>query len=496
MNIDDPRDVLRHLYAEIYARRPMIAKATRYYDGDHDLSFASEKFLEAFGGLFHAFADNWCPLVIGAVEERLEIQGFRVDPQGDADEAASVIWQRNDLDLQSQIAHTEGLVQGAHYATAWIDDLDDSKAKITIESAERAAVLSHPKIPSRRMAGLRTWIDDDGYEHAELFLPDRVYLFRSKTKRNGPIMDASRVHWVAEDHPDLEPKLDASSSMANPLGKIPIVEFLNKPRLSVSRRAGFGAHSDLAPIMPLQDAANKIFADLLVASEFAAYPQRWVTGWEPDVDDETDAIIPPRFRSGAGKTWWSENADANFGSFPAASVDGYVKLIEMIVQHIASISSTPPHYLRASADRLSGESLRSAETGLVSKVRRKQRSLETQWEEVMRLAGSIESNRTLAEAERMETIWRDPETRTESEHVDAVMKRKDLEVPLEQLWQDLGYSPEQISRFPAMRARSQIETAAARATMRTALPPAPAPAPAIPPVADGGGTGTGTTGGA
>lgn len=484
MDMNDPLKVTAHLYADMIRRRPMIAKATRYYDGDHDLAFASEKFLEAFGGLFRAFADNWCPLVIGAVEERLGVVGFRVNPNGDADDAAHEIWQRNEMDLQSQIGHTEGLVQGAHYATAWIDDEDETKAKLTVESALDANVLCHPKIRSRRLAGLRCWLDDDGYEHVEVFIETgdakgRVYLFRSRARREGVALSApERVQWIPEDHPDLVDKLDSSSSMPNPFGVVPIVEFLNKPRLSVSKRAGFGAHSELGPIMPLQDAANKVFADLLVASEFAAYPQRWVTGWEPDTDDETDEVIPPRFRSGPGHTWWTENAEAAFGAFEAASVDGYVKLIEMIVQHIASISSTPPHYLRASADRLSGESLRSAETGLVSKVRRKQQSLGAGWEELMRIAGAIEGNETLRGAVRMETIWRDPETRTESEHVDAVSKRKDLGVPLEQLWSDLGYTPEQIKRFPAMRARSDIETAAAVAAERDArVPPAPAPAP-------------------
>lgn len=485
MNLDDPTDVLKVLYTEMVRRRPVIERASAYYDGDHRLAFSSEKFLEAFGGLFGAFADNWCALVVDAVEERLQVQGFRVGKEVTADAQAKKIWEENELDLQSAMGHTDGLVQGAFYVTAWqrgdAGSGDENVPEITVEPASSAIVLAHPKMRRRRTAGLRVWTDEEGYEHAELFRPDRVYLFRSRAKRTGAMVDPFRVQWVAETHLDLVGKLDESSSMVNPLGKIPMVEFLNRPRLAPSRRVGWAAHSELTGVIPINDAANKLMADMIVASEFAAFPQRHVTGWEPDTDEETDEVIQPNFKSGPGRVWWSENGEAKFGAFPTVSIEQYVKAIELLVQHIASVSSTPPHYLRASADRLSGESLKSAETGLVAKVRRKQRHFGAGWEEVMRIAGEIAGNETLAAAQQMETIWRDPETRTESEHVDAVSKKKDLDVPAEQLWEELGYSPEQIARFPAMRARSSLAGSAALAEIRN--PQTPRPPAAIPPAA-------------
>lgn len=486
--MNSPPDILRHLYAEIVRRRRVVERAHAYYDGDHRLAFASEKFLEAFGGLFGAFADNWCGIVVDAVEERLGVQGFRVGSNPKADDDAHRIWQANELDLQSQMAYTDGLVGGAFYATVWqrgeAGSVDETTPEITVEPASSAIVLTHPKQPLRRTAGLRLWMDEEGYEHAELFLPDRVYLFRSRTQRTGVILDPLRVQWTHETYPDLVKDLDESSSMANPLGAVPMVPFVNRPRLTRSRRVGWAVHSELTPVIPLNDAANKLLADMLIASEFAAYPQRHVTGWEPDEDEETDAIIQPDFTSGPGRTWWTENENARFGAFPTVSIDQFVTAIEMIVQHVASISSTPPHYLRASADRLSGESLKSAETGLVAKVRRKATVWGAGWEEVMRLAGKVAEIPTLAEAESMETIWRDPETRTESEHVDAVVKKQALNVPDEQLWEEVGYTPEQIARFPAMRARSDLERTAAlaeaRARVPAGAPPAPPPAPAPP----------------
>lgn len=470
----DPIKVLRKLHAELVHRRPIIEKAEAYYDGAHNLAFAGEKFLEAFGGLFHAFADNWCGVVVNAPEERMEVQGFRVNKSTTADAGAKKLWEANELDLQSGMGHLDGLISGAFYVTCWQGD-DDETPEITVDSSTMTVVECHPKIRKRRTAALRAYVDDDGFEHAELFFPEAVYLFRSKAKRTaGGVVDPGRSQWVIEDQLDVRKDLDTAGKMANPLGVVPVVEFLNMPRLTISRRAGWAAHSELSSVMPLQDAVNKLVADMLVASEFAAFPQRHLTGYEPDDKIGTDGkptgeTLPPNFKSGPGKLWWLEEENAKFGQFDAADLSSSVTSIELVVQHIASISATPPHYLRPSADRLSGESIKSAESGLVAKVRRKTRGWGAGWEEVMRLAGQIAGISELAGAQQMETIWRDPETRTESQHVDAVSKKKELDVPPPQLWEELGYTPEQIGRFPAMRAQMQLEGMAANAAERARL---------------------------
>lgn len=449
----DPMVWMRRLYAELACRRPTVERCARYYDGDHNLGFASEKFLEAFGGLFRAFADNWCGTVVDAVEERLNVEGFRVssdDPK--ADSKAWTIWQRNELDAQSQIAHQESLYAGASFLTAWPDE--NEQALITVESAASAIVDCHPKFTRQRRAALRTFVDDDGYEHAELFLPERVYQFRSKAKATN--YSSSKVNWIVD--PDSTNDLDASGSMPNPLRVVPMVELRNRPRLYTSRRVGFAAHSEISPIIPLQDAVNKLVADMLVASEFAAAPQRWMTGYEPKTDPTTGQEVPPNWRPGAGRTWTAESTDAAFGSFEVAQLSNFTTAIGMMIQHIASISRTPQHYLDSSADRLSGESIKAAETPLIAKTKRKMRPLGEAWEEIMRIAGQIDGVSELAEAAGMETIWADPETRTEAEHVDATLKKQALGVPNEQLWEDVGYTPQQIERFRSMAATSALMT--------------------------------------
>jgi len=44
-----------------------------------------------------------------------------------------------------------------------------------------------------------------------------------------------------------------------------------------------------------------------------------------------------------------------------------------------------------------------------------------------------------------------------------VSKKKDIGVPIPQLWEELGYGPEVRSRFPAMRAQDSIAAGASAA---------------------------------
>ena len=55
-----------------------------------------------------------------------------------------------------------------------------------------------------------------------------------------------------------------------------------------------------------------------------------------------------------------------------------------------------------------------------------------------------------------ETIWADPEYRSEAELADALIKRSAIGVPRQQLWEDAGYSQTQISRFKAMEASDSL----------------------------------------
>lgn len=443
---------LHHLARRLDARRPLFDKYERYYAGDHPLLFASEKFRKAFGGLFSEFASNFMPLVVDAVEERLNVEGFRFGPDAEADMDAWRIWQVNQLDADSQVAHTESLINGMSYAMVWPED---DEPKITVEHPTQTIIGYAAGDRRRRLAALKKWLDDSGHVYATLYLPDNVWKFKSDVRgKNGAWPLASSIRWIERGVAGETFPID------NPLKVVPVVELPNRPRLLLP------GQSEIKDAIPLQDAINKELADMLVASEFVAFRQRWVTGYEIPRDPKTNQPIE-EFKAAIDRLWAVEDKDVTFGEFGETNLEQYVRVVQDLVQHVATQTRTPPHYFYLKGQMPSGESIKSAETGLVTKARRKMRHFGEGWEEIMRLAFAVKGDSARQDIATVETIWGDPESRTEGEHVDAVMKKKALDVPRKQLWEDLGYSPTQIERFEKMLADD-----------RALLGPAPAPADA------------------
>jgi hypothetical protein len=176
------------------------------------------------------------------------------------------------------------------------------------------------------------------------------------------------------------------------------------------------------------------------------------------------------FLGGADRVWAVESDQAHFGNFQVSDLSTYVRAIEMLIQHVAAQTRTPPHYLLGSSGSFpSGESLKATETGLVAKVHRKQLSFGEGWEEAMRLAFAVEGDSKRAEQIDVETIWANPESRIVGETVDAAVKLGSLGVPRPALWEYVGASPQQIARW--MVEGEPTPTPALRETVSVAATP-------------------------
>lgn len=442
---------LHRLNRELDERQLALHGYEQYYRGDHPLAFASRKFRDAFGGLLDSFSDNFCSLVVDATRERLNVEGFRLGQNQEGDRDAWRLWQANDLDAESQIAHTVALVK-TRCPVLVAPDPDSDLPRISVEDPEQTVVAYRPGNRRARTAALKRWMDDDGYRLATLYLPDRIEKYRSASAYRGIV---TQTAWVArdDDGPAVEP---------NPLGVVPMLELVNRPLL------GGDGESELEAVIPIQNAINKLAADMLVASEFGAFRQRWVTGIDIPTDPQTGQPVEP-FKSAVDRLWAIKSKDARFGEFEQTDLRIFGEVIELFTQHIAFITRTPAHYIsKGNGNPPSGESLKSAETGLVAKVRDKMRFFGETWEGVIRLAFALQGDPRAAIFDS-ETIWRDPESRSESEHADAIIKLKALNLPDEFLWEKFGFTQTEIARLRAMGVtRSLLDGAVNAGAERTA----------------------------
>jgi hypothetical protein len=447
----DALALLARLDMELQGRQAELELLNDYYIGRHPLAFASEKFQNAFGGLFVEFADNWCDLVVDATEERLNVDGFRFGEAGAAaDDQAWRFWQENNLDADSQVGHAEALIGRRAFVLVWDDGDDEGRPEVTVEHASECIVAYEPGSRRKRRAALKRW-REDGRDLATLYLPDSVWKFERRRSQLPPsfvVVGSTGSAWIARDTDDTG---DDVWPIPNPLGVVPMLELRNRPRLKAD------PESELSRVIPIQDGINKLVADLLVASEFGAFRQRWATGLEIPVD-ETGAQIEP-FRAAVDRLWISEDNQTRFGEFGQVDLSGFTGAIELLVQHVASQTRTPPHYFALSGQFPSGDAIKSAETGLVAKVRRRMTSFGETWEEAMRLAFAVAGDDAKAATMTAETLWRDPESRSEGELVDAAVKLSTIGVPQVALWERIGATPQQIKRWREL----QDEEAAAAA---------------------------------
>lgn len=400
-----------------------------YYDGRHQMAFATLKFKQTFGLMFKALCVNWCESAVDVAVDRLKVEGFRFGEDQDADkEAWDEIWQPNNLDAASLMAHTEAGKSGRAYAMV------DPKGKITVEHPQQMVVAHAAGDRRERTWAFKRWLDEDEHLYAILYLPDRIEKFRSTGKRKTD--DTTSVDW--DEWPD-----DAGEPHG--LGVVPVVPFYNKPDILCDGR------SDLLPAIPIQDAINKEIADMLVASEFAAFPQRVLMGVEVPTGEDGLPLPTTELKASISRLWAFENENAKIGEFKAADLNNYVQAITSLLQQFAAITRTPPHYLLGQVVNASGDALKAAEAGLASKVERKQVDFSDSWEEVIRLAFQAKGKVDRAQATNVETDWASAEKRSEAELVDAAVKLKSIGLPVEMCLEYASFTPQQIERFNKLK---------------------------------------------
>jgi hypothetical protein len=319
--------------------------------------------------------------------------------------------------------------------------------RISVEHPAQVIVAHDRGNPLRRLAALKVWKDLDGSEYAYLFLPDRVVRYKALVEPQGgqSVLGViiPSIAQVGSMSNVVNGRWTREGSQTHRLGAVPVVPLVNNAQML--QQDGV---SDLKPAISLNDAANKFFTDMLVASEFAAYPQRVIMGLEVPDDPVTGQPMIDQV-AGVSRTWIFEGEDISATQFQAADLNNYVNAIEATIQHLAAQTRTPPHYLLAKLVNLSAEALQAAETGLVSRVRRKHIDFADGWEEAMRLAFRATTDDRRAAMTDAETIWADPETRSPSIMADVLVKLRAVGFSYEKLWEIYGLSPQEIEDMKA-----------------------------------------------
>jgi len=437
------------------------ARTARYYNGEHDLAFATEKFANTFGSLFREFSLNLCPAICDAIRDKLKIEGFSVSSpnisKGLSDnsqtltqpsrrgmpvratdtEAADLVWHRNRMDVRAGEIHKEALTHGDAYAIVWPDS--SGKAAIFPNKASSITVEYDDEFPGKIVWAAKLWRTRDKFTRLNLFYPDRIERYISAKPSESVTSDAKDFVRFAGTQAALPASADSDNEQApqagsprsdipNPFGIVPIFHFANNASIG-----SFG-RSELEDAIPVQDGMNKSVLDMLVAMEFSAYRQRWAAGIEIEYDNDHN-VIPP-FKAGVDHLWITENKDARFGDFEAANLDHFLKVKDGFRIDLASVTGTPLYYLLPHGRGFaSGEAMRKAESRFIAKVRDRQTSFGQVWADVMQFALKIEGHGDVP----LQTRWEDAARLSEKEELENLILKKEIGLSSSEALKEAGY---------------------------------------------------------
>lgn len=406
----------------------------RYYDGDHRLTFATEKFRSAFGSLFQTMADNLAPTVVDAIADRLQVEAFSSEPDVPL---VQDIWEGNRMPRRSGEVHLGALREGDAYVIVW----PDRAGTVRLWPQDPKAVVvryDEDDEPDRIIWAAKVWrvhVDGQVRSRANLYYPARIEKYLSRGR------DAEKSGQFDPYIPDGE----TDYIVTNIWDEVPVFHFANNASV------GDYGRSELKDVIPLQDGLNKAIADMLVAMEFHAYPQRWVVGLEVDTDPDTGRAVNPPFKPGADRLWTVGDPAAKFGQFDPAGLEGFLRVQDSFRAEIARVTGTPMHYLMLSGEFPSGESMKTAEARLVKKVFDRQVAFGDVWEDAMSLAVRMAGGPAI----ELTSIWENPETRSDLYEAQTQQIKQDIGVSQDQSLREMGYTPDEIDAMREERGNQQ-----------------------------------------
>jgi hypothetical protein len=433
---------VERLHKKLSKRQSEIEGLENAFAGQQPLRFATQEWSKAHGERYKNFSDNWCGVVGSAPAERTGLNGFKV---GDDGESASADekglwrdWEVNEGPSQSSQGFQTSTVAKRSSVLVWGDTNDDPV--MTWEHPSQVVVDYDPEQPRIRRYALKAWRDDDTH-FAILYTPEEVWKFKRssgaiasiKGRTETGLEVVSRGLQTGGGWAMWQPETDDKWPIANPLGRVPVVEFQNRPRLM------HGPLSDIEGTMAMQNAINLLWAYLFVAADYASMPARVVLGQEPPkipVLDEngqpTGKTIPvDQEKLKHGRMLWLTGDKASIDQWSAANLEVFTDVINISVRHVAAQTRTPIYLVHGELGNVNGETLTGLDAPLVSKVKQSQEVYQGPMREVFSLMAGVRGQTGLADACRTgQVLWKNAEVRSDSQVSDAAVKDRQIGWPL------------------------------------------------------------------
>lgn len=446
-----PEDALSLALDAKLSETERLERIRRYVKGVHDAPYMPKKASGEYKGLVVKSVANWLPLIPQVVGQNLYNEGYRNATEAASAEAepaeggfspseqAWEAWLANGMDARQSAVHKGALTYGYHY--------------VLVLKGDPLPVIR----PVSALNMTAVYGDDDDWPL--LAMHWRKARHEGKLVRKLDIYDdVSITTWVGKLDATEAKEFEQVEVAAHGMGVCPVVRFRNEWEDSDDEPI----RGEVEPYISIQDRLNETTLDLLVAQQYGAFIQKWVTGLsvpEDEREEIADGVPNPNygkpiepFQSAVDRIFIAQDPDTKFGNFEQTDLAGYLASLEAGIRHLSALAQIPPHYLLGAVANLSAEALAAAEAGLSRKVAERKSLFGVSWAQVLRLAcvaSGVEPDLTAT------VVWRDMESRALASTVDAFGKLAQmLGVPPEALWEKLpGFSVREVREWKAIKQR-------------------------------------------
>lgn len=413
-------------FETIKQKNPLYNELYKYYTGHHPLKYSTAKLHEVFKTLNVYFAENWLGVIVDAVIDRLILKGFDISGNAQAKSKLDDIWKDQNIQLIAEDVHESVTITNEAFVIAMkVDDGEGGEElEIYFNDARMCHVFYDPKQPNKKRMGAKIWTDEKNYFHLALYYPDRFEYYRSQaTLKTNSAWPSSWKNLIVD--PDNEQE-------DNPFENI--VPVFHWQASTTTKKRDMGPSE-----VSLQDAINKLLADMMVSSDFNTYLQRVVIS-------QAD---PGNLQNSPNFNWWvpqpSEGPASQVLELGGKALTPFLEGMDKLATALAIISRTPKHYFFAQGGDPSGEALIALEAPLNKKVKKRQARLSVEWQNFAQFLLMLEKIKV--ERKQVTPTWEPAETMQPKTQAEITKLDKEAGIPVVTSKRRQGWSPDEISQL-------------------------------------------------
>ncbi|DAZ89941.1 Phage portal protein, SPP1 Gp6 [Mycobacteroides abscessus subsp. abscessus] len=359
---------------------------------------------------------GWPAVAVDSLVERLNFEGWSYEGDGEDRDPLGLdeIFLENDLDVESDVNHTDGLMYGTSFVAVSSGLDDEPEVVVTVESPRNMTAIYDPRTRRATSAFLQIVDRELRLVGGRLILPNEIISLECVPMELGAA-GVGNMRVVDRNKHNLE--------------RVLVAQMINRPRSGARGRNG---HSEITEtLISHTQSGMRTLANMEVAREYLASPQRAVLGAKESFFVGEDGKPVPAWKSYIGRMIALERDEygeiPDIKEFKGASLESFFGQMRTLSQLVSSEIAVPANYLGFETDNPpSADAIRSLEGRHVKRAEQRQKTFGRGWSETARLCVMVREgkkfNELPDEIRKVRPQWRDAATPTFAATSDAVTK--------------------------------------------------------------------------